>query len=383
MEKFLTSVLRRFSDDRLTLPDKLAIATQNDRIITAGSAELAELAKDILRRLDISSIIAGVPSIHFAEYLLKRTPENLNCIVPRDSESITSLHDIPIIRNKDIDHNLAELVSERLKKRKGCIVEGLGIITSGSMTLEQAYINWSSLFHASYIKYLEEVLAHGFLLSNEKELLENFCDNWLLELNCDQLEFNDIPLTNQDSIMAEMCRVGRYTVQLGLVDSFFGNISYISDNEILISQTSSRLDRLEGAIDPVPFDGSSTAGITASSELPAHRAIAEATGCRTILHGHPKFPVVMGFQANKSSFDEIEEISGIPVVGGEGGQGGLAESLPRAFKLTGANAVIAKGHGVFSIGSGNYRDAFKALVDVELKCRSEFFRTLKKRTCQT
>jgi ribulose-5-phosphate 4-epimerase/fuculose-1-phosphate aldolase len=65
--------------------------------------------------------------------------------------------------------------------------------------------------------------------------------------------------------------VGRYTVEKGYVDSFFGNISYFDGRTIFISQTASSLDELEGHLDPVLLDGSSTAGISASSELPAHR----------------------------------------------------------------------------------------------------------------
>jgi len=108
-------------------------------------------------------------------------------------------------------------------------------------------------------------------------------------INGEQPDFCSASLTDATSIIRELAAVGRATVKMGLVDSFFGNISYTSHDTLYISQTSARLDELEHQIDPIPHDNSSTAGITASSELPAHRAIVAATGCRAVLHGHPRY----------------------------------------------------------------------------------------------
>lgn len=378
MNNLLISYVDRLTSERLAISGKITIAARNDSIFSTGPAKTACLAELIIKELDQAAIIIAEPTLQFASFLLRRSPETVTAITPRDSESVCSLHDIPLVRTSpDMQTDqLTGLISKALSNRKGCIVEGLGIVAAGSMTTEQAYINYSSLFHATYIKYLEELLQLGFVFPEEKLIMREFRDSWLRPLETNNLAFNDILTSSETDIYQEMARTGRYTVEMGLVDSFFGNISYVSESAIFISQTASRLDRLEHAIDRIPFDGSSTAGITASSELPAHRAIAAATGCNTILHGHPKFPVVMSFFAKPSGVTGIELITGIPVVGGEGGQGGLAETLPEGFRHTDASAVIAKGHGVFCIGLQNFRVPFQALVDVELKCRDRFFEML-------
>lgn len=183
--------------------------------------------------------------------------------------------------------------------RKGIIIEGVGIVASGAVTVEQAYINYSSIFHSSFVKYLQDVLDRGFIFPEEAEAFADFRNQWLHPLTAEGLSFAEAPLTGGEAILAEVERVGRYTVERGLVDSFFGNISAREGELIYISQTAASLDELAGCIDPVPMDNSSTTGITASSELLAHRRIYEETGTAVILHGHPKFAVVMSMRCTE------------------------------------------------------------------------------------
>jgi ribulose-5-phosphate 4-epimerase/fuculose-1-phosphate aldolase len=267
------------------------------------------------------------------------------------------------------------------------VVEGIGIIASGSLTIEQAYINWSSVFHSTFIKYLEDILQDGFLLPGEGEAFACFRSDWLKSLNADDLRFRQGPITGRSDILDEITRVGSYTVQRGLVDSFFGNISYSDGDLIYISQTASSLDELAGCIDPVPFENTSTVGITASSELVAHRSIYEVTGCRAILHGHPRFAVVMSMMCEEKATcpitdcwrdcSKVRELGGTPVVAGEIGAGGIARNVPPV--IGGPGCAIVYGHGVFAIGRTDFREAFQALVDVENWCRIEYFRRFDER----
>ena len=145
------------------------------------------------------------------------------------------------------------------------------------------------------------------------------------------------PLESSEDILREIAAVGRYTVERGLVDSFFGNISCRTDKLLYISQTAASLDALTGCIDPVPFDNSSTVGITASSELAAHRRIYETSDAKVILHGHPKFSVVMSMLCEEKECTitdcwrecpQVRFLGGTPVVAGEIGAGGLAKRVP-------------------------------------------------------
>ncbi|MEI6306851.1 MAG: class II aldolase/adducin family protein, partial [Deltaproteobacteria bacterium] len=315
-------------------------------------------------------------------FLLRRAGTDEQRIEPRDTETRTFLHDIPILRQNELSGRPADRIACLLGNRKGIIVEGVGIIATGSLTVEQAYINWSSVFHSTFIKYLEDVLEHGFLMHEEAMEFNRFRQEWLLPLTAEGLEFRSGPFTDKGVILDEITRVGSYTVKRGLVDSFFGNISYSESDLIYISQTASSLDELSGCIDPVPFENSSTVGITASSELAAHRSIVETTGCRAVLHGHPRFAVVMSMQCEDKhdckvtdcwrDCSKVRIIGGTPVVAGEIGAGGIAKNIPPVIGKPGK--AIVYGHGVFSIGMKDFGEAFRALVAVENWCRDEYFR---------
>jgi ribulose-5-phosphate 4-epimerase/fuculose-1-phosphate aldolase len=311
---------------------------------------------------------------------------NDSCIIPRDTETRTFLHDIPIIRASEVGSDPAELVSRLLGSRKGVIVEGIGIIANGALTVEQAFINWSSVFHSTFVKYLEDLLADGFRLPGEREAFNDFRTRWMKPLTADGLIFREGPLNSHDEILDEMARTGRYTVERGLVDSFFGNISCRKGEMLYISQTASSLDELAGCIDPVPFTNSSTTGITASSELGAHRRIYETSDALTILHGHPKFAVVMSMLCDVADCpvvdcwkdcQKVRVLGGTPVVAGEIGAGGLAKRVPPV--IGGPGRALVYGHGVFTIGRRDFAEAFRALVEVENWCRDEYFRRLDER----
>jgi hypothetical protein len=63
-------------------------------------------------------------------------------------------------------------------------------------------------------------------------------------------------------------------------------------------------------------------------------------------------------------------------VAGETGAGGLAASVPEAIGQGGV--CIAWGHGVFSAGRNDFKDAFARMADVEDRCRREYFRLIEK-----
>lgn len=378
----INKYISKLTNDRSACVNQIAFAAQDDCLISAGDDTLSALASDILSRLNCLALCIARPSLPFAEYLMLRSSANESFLVPRDTETRTFLHDIPFIRRSELGENPAKSMADLLGSRKGIIVEGIGIISSGTLTVEQSYINWSSVFHSTFIKYLEDVLETGFQLTEETAAFADFRSNWLLPLTADELIFKKGPISLKSEILEEITAVGAYTVQRGLVDSFFGNISYSNGDLIYISQTASSLDELSGCIDPVPFTNSSTVGITASSELVAHRSVFEITGCRAILHGHPRFAVVMSMLCEEKDSCPVQDcwkdcrkvrmLGGTPVVAGEIGAGGIAKNVPPVIGDSGR--AIVYGHGVFAIGHTDFKEAFQALVDVENWCREEYFR---------
>ncbi|GFO65438.1 class II aldolase/adducin family protein [Geomonas paludis] len=370
--------------DRSACADGIAFAAQDDALITAGAPELAALAGATLSRLNSLALVAARPTLPFADFLVARAGQGEECIVPQDTETRTFLHDIPFLRRKDLSGDAAPVLARLLGNRKGVIVEGVGIVAVGAITVEQAFINYSSVFHSTFVKYLQDVLVEGFRLPGEEEAFDSFRREWLRPLSASGLDFVEALSLEKEAILAEIERVGRYTVERGLVDSFFGNISAVAGERIYISQTAASLDELKGCIDPVPADNSSTTGITASSELLAHRKIYEQTGARVILHGHPKFSVVMSMLCDKKKdcaikdcwkdCPHVRDLGGTPVVAGEIGAGGLAKRVPPVIGASGS--AIVYGHGVFTLGRAGFGETFRAMVDVENFCREEYFRQL-------
>jgi ribulose-5-phosphate 4-epimerase/fuculose-1-phosphate aldolase len=369
--------------DRSALPGAIAFAVKDDILFSVGDEPAAILAEQILSRLNALALVVASPPLPFADLLVRRSPPDTRQIVPTDTENRTFLHDIPFIRAEEQDDHLAERVADLLGQRKGVIVEGIGIIAVGSITVELAYINYSSVFHSTFVKYLQDLLGHGFLLPGEWEMFAAFRQEWLLPLTADGLDFRTGNLQQREDILDALARVGRYTVERGLVDSFFGNISCRAGELIFISQTGASLDALSGCIDPVPFDNSSTTGITASSELLAHRRIYETSGARTILHGHPRFAVVLSMLCEEQECrvadcwkecPKVRYLGDTPVVAGEIGAGGLAKKVPPV--IAGPGKAIVFGHGVFTIGTEDFEEPFRLMVEVENWCREEYFRRL-------
>ena len=371
--------------DRSACPDAIAFAAQDDTLITSGAPELSSLAGATLSRLNSLALVAARPSLPFADFLVARAALGETAIIPQDTETRTFLHDIPLLRQKDLPADPSAEIARLLGNRKGVIVEGVGIVAVGAITVEQAFINYSSVFHSTFVKYLQDLLSCGFLIPGEREAFQAFRQEWLKPLSAEGLLFREALPATKDEVLDEIETVGRYTVERGLVDSFFGNISARVGELIYISQTAASLDELKGCIDPVPTDNSSTTGITASSELLAHRKIFEETGARVILHGHPKFSVVMSMLCETrdcpvqdcwKDCPHVRLLGGTPVVAGEIGAGGLAKRVPPVIGATGS--AIVYGHGVFTLGREGFGEAFAAMVDVENFCREEYFRRLEK-----
>jgi ribulose-5-phosphate 4-epimerase/fuculose-1-phosphate aldolase len=383
MHDQLEKYAKKLVSDRSALSGRIAVAAKDDEIISVGDPHLARIATGVLERLNALSLVAAAPSLPFADLLIKRADTGSSCIEPQDTETRTFLHDIPFIRSSELSANPAEQIAPLLGNRKGVIVEGLGVFASGGVTVEQAYINYSSVFHSTFVKYLQDILQAGFLFPEEGAEVERFLSEWLHPLTDEGLTFHGGPLESPGEILAEIAKVGHYTVERGLVDSFFGNISCRTDRLIYISQTAASLDALAGCIDPVPFDNSSTVGITASSELAAHRRIFETSDARVILHGHPKFAVIMSMLCEQKDCavadcwrdcPHVRFLGGTPVVAGEIGAGGLAKRVPPV--IAGPGKAIVYGHGVFTIGRKGFAEAFRAMVEVENWCRSEYRRLL-------
>lgn len=336
-----------------------------------------KILEQVMMSLHVNSLIFSEPAEPYRTIIEYLSHSSSAAILPQDSETRTFFHDFPICRN----FSAAELTGA-LKQRKNAIVPGAGIAATGSISPLQAYVSFSSVCFSCFVKFFADYLqARHAGCMNDK--LENTFRNVInfIGLAHNPPELAKGPFSDRDEIIRAISQAGKATVQSGLVDSFFGNISYLSHDILYISETASSLDELEGNIDAVPLNGSSSVGITASSEYSAHRLIVENTSYHAILHGHPKFSVILSLDCEiknckfrgscHTSCPEKREVCGIPIVPGEIGRG-LAKTVPAA--IAEKPAVIVYGHGVFTAGEIDFNDPLRRLASVENTCREEYFR---------
>jgi ribulose-5-phosphate 4-epimerase/fuculose-1-phosphate aldolase len=385
IKKYTEKLLR----DRTAVPESIRFYRLDDVVTTNRRDEWLPMFTEVFKGLNVTALLFAKLTLPFADLLIERADPYAERLVPNDSETRVFLHDIPFIREREWatgpNAARAEMIVRCLRERKAVIIQNLGVVATGGVTMEQAYIGFSTIFHTTFVKYLLDLLIEGFRLPDERRHIDTFRNEWLKASELSGLTFAPGPFMDQNTIITETCKVGRYTVEKGYVDSFFGNISYFDGKTIFISQTTSSLDELEGHIDPVPLDNSSTAGLSASSELPAHRGIYVSSNFHAVLHGHPRFSIVMSMFCEEEDCttedcnrlcNRTRSVCGVPIVAGETGAGGLAKSVPLAIKEKGV--CIVYGHGVFAAGEKDFQDAFMKMAQVEDRCREGYFDLLEK-----
>jgi len=334
----------------------------------------------LFEHLSINSLVFSQPAEPYRSIVDYLAETSGGIIFPRDCETKTFLHDLPVSFNFSF-----ESIISALKERKSVIIPGQGIITYGTVSLEQAYVTFSSACFACFVKFFSDYLydiKHG-QINNRRQNLFDLLVKKLEPPPCFKGSLMKGPFDSEISVYQAIQEAGMLTVEHRLVDSYFGNISFCYNDTLYISQTGSSLDDLEGFIDPCPLDGSSCTAITASSELPAHLKIVKNTGNKAILHGHPRFSVILSMDCDIENCECSDQchmkcpyerfVGDIPIVSGEVGSGpyGLCNTVPEAIK--GRPGVIVYGHGLFTTGQRDFNQPFENLFKIENHCREEYF----------
>lgn len=381
----LTSLFAdRLARAGLCAPGAAVIACVDDAVtFSRDDAPQNGMLAEAATRLGAACLMLVPPAEPYRAILEFLAAREAPAIRPRDCETRTFFHDIPVIERPD-----AALVATALSRRKGAYLPGHGILAHGALSPEQAFITVSSVAFAGFVKFFSDYLAARRAGVRDGEADRAF-ETAVAHLPPPPERVPPLlpgPFADRASALAAMAEAGRATVAMGLVDSVFGNISYNLCGTLAISQTGSALDALEGAIDLCPLDGSSCAGLTASSELSAHAALAEKDGRKAILHGHPKFAVIMSMDCDERdcenrdachiACDKSRFLDDIPIVPGEVGCGprGLVHTMPPA--LVGRRGVVVLGHGVFTMGRDDFSEALVALCAIETSSRARYFETL-------
>jgi len=384
MDKLTSKYSKKLVYAGLCNPGEPLFGTFDDEIIWSSDRPETKFLESVIRGLNINSILfsdIAEPYRSIINYLAQNALDGGGSIRPDDTETRTFLHDIPVARSFN-----AEEIIQSLKKRKGVIVHEKGIVTYGTVSPEQAFIFFSSICFSCYVKFLTDYYYHKKGLVKMSGDVDTIYHSAVSAYRKSLSEISSAPVirapfkSNED-VMAAITEAGRLTIETRMVDSFFGNISVKYNNKIFISQTGSSMDELSGCIDPCPLDNSTTNAITSSSEFSAHRGVYDLTDKKTILHGHPKYSVIMSMLCDKMDCENRGKchlkcagsrmIDDIPIVTGEIGTGplGISRTLPPAMSGRGA---IVFGHGLFTSGKEDFTDAFGNLLDIEKTCFNKY-----------
>ncbi len=382
MQRLVTKYAEKLVRHGLCDPETPIVGGFNDTLIWNREAPETAVLEKVVNGLNINSLLFAKPAEPFMRILDFHANRCEGEFVPEDTETRTFLHSIPVCAKLD-----PEIIIPILKRRKGVVVAGKGIMTFGTVSPEQGFVAFSSIIFSAFVKFFVDYAYLKIKGETDPEMEALFPVVW--DAYRQFLPEQKIPhiiaevLASEEKIVNAMKQAGQATVDARMVDSFFGNISFRSQDTIYISQTGSSLDELDGCIDACPIDGSTSTGITASSELVTHRDIYLGNPVHSILHGHPKFSVIMSMICDKLECEHrgkchvkcVEQrfIGDIPIVPGEVGTGprGLCRTLPPAMKDR--RGVIVFGHGVFTVGKVNFVDAFDALMDIENMCKDAYW----------
>lgn len=384
MEKQLKKYHDKLVQNRLCHSKDIIMCVRDDDIVFNKEHSRNKLIEKTLSRCNMNSILLSRPAFPYSG-IIKHIINDIKgqTIKPKDCESRTFLHDIPVAKAND-----PEDIFIKLSKRKGIITTDAEIITYGTVSPEQAFVTFSSICFACFVKVFVDLYYQIIDKNIDYNLLDTINNTltWYGGILNNAKKPNKLikgPVSSQEQLILAIDQAGKALVGSDMVDSFFGNISALFDDKIFISQTGSSLDELPGHIDAVPLDGTSCAGITASSELPAHKRIyLNSPETRFILHGHPKFCVIHSMCCDKQSCrhrgdchlkcSEKRLFHDIPIVPGEVGSGahGLDKTLPEAL-LTSQSAIVY-GHGIFSTGQNDFIGPYGLIINAEIQAFDHF-----------
>jgi ribulose-5-phosphate 4-epimerase/fuculose-1-phosphate aldolase len=386
MRNLLLKYESKLEGSGIAEPGTVVMGGLDDTVTWNRSDEACVELEKVFGMLNINSLLFARPAEPYWSIISLLASEADGAIRPEDCETRTFLHDIPVSGG----FSAAE-TGRLLRGRKSAVVPGRGIVTWGAVSPEQAFIFFSSVCFSCFVKFFSDYLGKARRGEVGPEWAEVFCraSSLLDELPSDPPALLRGPLRDEASVRRAIAEAGLRTVELRLVDSFFGNVSFHLGGVLYISQTASSLDELAGAIDACPLDGSSCAAITASSEYSAHAEILRRTGASGVLHGHPKFCVIASMDCGEQACGDRgschvscprERYAGdVPIVPGEVGTGptGLCNTLPGA--MVGNRGAIVYGHGLFVPAYGDFDGSLRAMIEIERMCREIYFSAIPSR----
>ena len=115
----------------------------------------SELEK-VFSGISINSLLFAPPAEPYRTMIRYFARSGDSAIYPKDCETRTFLHDLPIAGSPD-----AVSIVSALKRRKTLIIPEHGIVTFGTVSPEQAFIFYSSVCFSVFVKFFSDYLLES------------------------------------------------------------------------------------------------------------------------------------------------------------------------------------------------------------------------------
>ncbi len=337
----------------------------------------------VLDTLGRQAVLYCEPAEPYRSILARLAESAAGVVKPGDFETRIFLTDLPVAGDSEV-----ESLGAALKGRRCILLRGGAVLATARTSLEGAFAGFSAACFAGFVTYFSAILARvrdGSMDADTRRHLREVSER-LAPPPSLPAPLCRGPFEAETDVLAALEEAGSMTVRMGLVDSNFGNISYRRGNRIYISRRGAPLDELAGNITSVPVGAPSEEDAGASTELPSHRRIVIETPFRAVLHGHPKFAVILSLDCLRPDCRERGNchrhcphpwsVAGVPVVTGDAGGGawGLDQTVPPAVAATGAALVY--GHGLFTAGEADFNSPVERLLGIENACWALYFSIL-------
>src|SRR3990172_8195643 len=198
MKDHIDKYARKLLRDRTAIPESIRFYVLDDRVITNREDEWLPVFAEVFSGLNVTALLFAKTTLPFADFLIVRSDPGVERITPKDTETRTFLHDIPFIRKNEWSESSPQerpgKIIRCLKERRAMVIEGLGVVATGGVTVEQSFIAFSMIFHTTFVKYLLDLLTDGFKLPGEREAFKDFQSKWVRPIDSSGLQFTAGPL---------------------------------------------------------------------------------------------------------------------------------------------------------------------------------------------
>jgi hypothetical protein len=153
MDQIFSTYEDKFLKNGLANPGAPLLGLLDARLSWNRDDKACAVLEKLFEHLNMNSLVFSQPAEPYRSIVEYLAETSGGTIFPSDCETRTFLHDLPVSFNFS-----PESIISALKERKSVIIPGQGIVTYGTVGMEQAYVTFSSVCFACFVKFFSDYL---------------------------------------------------------------------------------------------------------------------------------------------------------------------------------------------------------------------------------